>query len=492
MSTDNRPDVLILMTDQLNPHCLGYAGDPVIKTPNIDELAREGTSFNKAYTVCPVCMPARCSIISGLYPHNHGFWTNFTDHVFPTELGSMFRDIRHAGYRTAHVGKSHWFNLPWGDDYADRLDYYSTIGIEHAVEIPGPYMTPFCKSAYSEHLQSVGLWDAYARDIAMRLEKGQYVLAPSPLPPDEHNDSLVGRKAIEFIENCPTDHRFCLHASFPGPHSPLDAPGEYADLFDPKTIELPPNIPDVVKSGANEYSRDEMKRMRANYYGKIALIDHWCGKIIDTLKRRGTWDNTLVIFTADHGEHMGAHGRLGKCHFNDESARIPMILRWPGRVRTGQSTPALAEVIDIYPTILDAIGGTPSFGRFGTSLLPVASGETDSVHDAVFSEISGGKKGMRYMVRTPQHKWWISPGQEHLYDMDSDPYEMTNLAERGDCRDLPRDMRQRLSDFLVTSQYDWAHDYIPLFGRARIAMGSEEVHAEKFVELFEKLHQDAR
>ena len=486
MATTDRPDVLILMTDQFNPRCAGYAGDPVIHTPNIDSLAVEGVSFDCAYTVCPVCMPARGSFISGLYPHNHGFWTNFLGMEFPREEGAMFRDIRDAGYCTAHVGKSHWFNPEWGADFDDHADYYRAVGFEHFVDIPGVYMTPFHKSVYSKHLQAIGLWDAYVEDLSSRFAHGHYLVKPSPLPPDEHNDSLVGRKAIEFIEHAATDRPFCLHASFPGPHTPMDAPGEYATMHDPADVPEPPNVPDVVTCGKEEpYTRDDMRRMRANYYGKITLIDHWIGRIVDALKARGTWDNTLVVFTADHGEHMGAFGRLGKGRFNDESARIPLVVRWPGRIAPGQRTQALAELIDVYATMVDAAGGRVSSGRFGASLLPVATGHADSVHDAVFSEIASKP---RYMVRTDRYKWSLEAGREHLFDMANDPFELTDLGQSKAHADLRRSMQERLGAFLASTQVDRARDYVPLFPRVRAAAGREQLETEHFVELFRRLH----
>jgi len=162
--SSNRPDVLILLTDQLSPRTLGCAGDPVVKTPHIDSLASEGVYFSAAYSVCPVCMPARDSLISGLYPHNHGFWFNYTEPIFPAELATIFKNIRNAGYLTAQIGKFHHFNPPWGGDFADYGDYYHALGFEFAEETTGPYMTPFHKAEYTRYLQKEGLLDAYLRD----------------------------------------------------------------------------------------------------------------------------------------------------------------------------------------------------------------------------------------------------------------------------------------------------------------------------------------
>jgi len=456
-----QPDILILMTDQHNPYCLGCAGDALIWTPNIDALAAEGGFFNHAYTVCPVCMPARCSAVSGLYPHNHGFWMNFTEPPFPVERITFFRDLRAAGYRTAHVGKSHWFTPSFGQHYRAFDAYYEAIGLDHWVEIPGPYMTPFHPSAYSDHLRERGMLDEYIRSMANDMAQGQHeAVYTSVAPPEDHNDGMVGREAIAFIEGCAADEPFVLHASFPGPHTPLDAPGAYADMYNPADIILPANVPE------GEY--DAARKRRANYYGKISHIDHWVGRIVEAIRKRGTWENTLVVFFADHGDYMGAHGRYGKCGFEDESARVPLILRWPGHVPAGARVDALADILDVYPTLVGAAGGSVSPHRFGQNLLPAATCRVDQVHDAVFSEI--GTKAPAYMVRTPRYKWFTS-GPSHrafLYDMENDPKETENLAALLEHKATVSAIRDQLRTFLMDTQVNFASTYRQLFRRVGV------------------------
>ena len=330
-------------------------------------------------------MPARCSIVSGLYPHNHGYWMNFTEPPFPVEQIRLFQDLRTAGYRTGHVGKSHWFTPPFGQHYRAFDAYFEAIGLDHWVEIPGP-------------------------------------------------------------------------------HTPLDAPGEYAEMYNPTAIILPVNVPE------NEH--DAARKRRANYYGKISHIDYWIGQIIDTIRKRGTWENTLVLFFADHGDYMGAHGRYGKCGFEDESARVPLILRWPDQVPADTRVDALVGILDIYPTLVGAAGGAVSPHRFGQDLLPVATGRAEQVHDAVFSEI--GSKVPAYMVRTPQYKWFTQ-GPSHrmfLYDMESDPQEMEDLATAPEHKATVSVMRDRLCTFLMDTQVNFASTYRPLFNRVGVNPGT--------------------
>jgi arylsulfatase A-like enzyme len=206
VQTETRPaDILILMCDQLNPHMVGYAGDPLAPTPNIDRLAAAGTVFTNAYTVSPVCMPSRASFISALYPHNHGLWSNMTDYFFPTKQAGLFRDLKAAGYSTAQIGKFHYFLPPWGDDLRDYQDYYEQLGLDYAEEVTEPNHTPFYQSAYSDHLKANGLYERYLGDIAERFQNGDFSVSPAPIPSADHPDSFTARRAIDYIERHPLD-----------------------------------------------------------------------------------------------------------------------------------------------------------------------------------------------------------------------------------------------------------------------------------------------
>ena len=239
MAGNEKPDVLILMTDQWNPRMLGCAGYEQIRTPHLDALAAAGVMFNAAYTQSPVCMTARGSLASGLYPHNHGFWTNFTGRKFPADQITMFRDIQSAGYSTAKIGKYHYFNPEWGESHADYRAYYDQLGLDWAQELPTPYMGPYLCNEYTEHLRDRGLLDAYLQDIAHRFEVGDFgVVSPSPLPPEDHPDGYIARQSIKYIQRCPKDKPMFLFVSLPGPHSPFDAPRPYDTMYAPEDTVL--------------------------------------------------------------------------------------------------------------------------------------------------------------------------------------------------------------------------------------------------------------
>ncbi|HYF38000.1 MAG TPA: sulfatase-like hydrolase/transferase, partial [Prosthecobacter sp.] len=350
-AADRKPDVLVILTDQWSPRYLSWE-NPEVRTPNLDAIARDGMIFDACYTTSPVCMPARISLINGLYPHNagHSVWSNVSDYYTPPEAAPMFRDIQRAGYTTAQIGKLHWGSgTGWQKDFTTLADYYRALGLDHVLSGAGPIDSPKDRSDYALHLKKLGLLDAVAADMRERYVKSQYAPRPSLVKPEDYHDSFTTGAAVEFIRQQPKDKPLCLVVSLHSPHPPLDAPGEFATMFDPVKLTLPANIPNKYLRDGQALDHAETKQMLANYLGKIALVDHCLGRLVEVMKARGSWDDTLFMLTADHGEMMGAHGRMSKGRFYDESVRVPMVVRWPGHVKTGR-TAALAQMMDVYPT----------------------------------------------------------------------------------------------------------------------------------------------
>jgi choline-sulfatase len=346
-------------------------------------------------------------------------------------------------------------------------------------------MGPYLRNEYTEHLRERGLLDAYLQDIAHRFEVGDFdVISPSPLLPEDHPDGYIARKSIEYIQRCPKDQPMFLFVSLPGPHSPFDAPRPYDTMYAPEDMVLAPNVPKKIR----DFDRDHVRRMQANYFGKLAALDDWVGRIVETMQARGTWDDAFVVFMADHGEYMGSHGRKGKGGFEEESACVPLIMRWPGHIPAGQKTDALVELIDVYPTIVDAIGGVMSPDRFGCSVLPLVTGQVKTVHDAVFSEI--GRRPLNYMVRTPEYKWFVRNGREALFDMWSDPYEQEDLISSGSHRAIVQEMHERLRHFLMDKQVNYSATYQSLFTRIGLLEERREGMAERLLERFRDLHRE--
>jgi len=483
------PDVLVILADQWNPRCLGSAGDTAVRTPTLDSLAAEGMVFDNCYTPCPVCMPARCALLSGLYPHNLGVFGNSGDYCLPPELGRMFQDVKTAGHTTAQIGKLHWSGGPACRERFGTVEaFHKALGLDYCLDLPSPASTPGGSGPYQDHLRRIGRLDAYCRDMADRWALGSYVPRPSAVEPEDHNDTFIAGAAVEFLDRQPAGKPYCLVVSFPGPHPPLDAPGRYATMVPPESIELPVNVPDETSYEGTDFDRRKLAEARADYYGKMALIDDNIGRLFDAVGRRGTWHNTLVIFSSDHGEMMGAHGRFSKGRFYEESARVPLIMRWPGKIEAGTRTPALVQSFDVYPTVVEAAGGELSAGHFARSLLPIALGRAKSVREAVFSEIANGSN-FNYMVRTPRYAWWIHRGDESLFDMTVDQYQLNNLIDSDDHRSVLDDIYRRHLAYFKSTQFNFAANSQPKKVRMKeLGGGDTENLGDRLYEIFRKKH----
>ena len=459
---NKKPDVLVILVDQWTPQTLGVAGDPDVKTPNLDMLAtKDGILFDACYTSCPVCVPARAGLISGLYPHNTRLWRNANEFYLTPADAPMFLDMKDAGYTTAQIGKLHWnTGSLFQREFSNIDEYRKALGLDYALPLPTPYSSADDKGPYGEHLKNIGKTDEYRTDMKDRLKNDQYLVRQSVVESKDYNDVFVADKAVEYLRSLNNDNPYCLVVSFPSPHVPLDTPGEYAAMYKPEKMHLYDNV-EAFQYDGKEYTLERLKEMRAMYLGKITLLDDCVGKLIKELKDRGTYDNTLILFTADHGELMGSHGFLGKGRFWEESARVPLIAHWPGKVKNpGRRIKAPVQMFDIYATIVDAAGGTVSSG-FSKSFLPVVRGDAEKSRDAAFTEYSKGVT-FDYMVRTEQFKYWTEGRKkEHLFDIKNDPYEMNDLAGSPAHQEMLADMRARLNEFVLNTHLDYAVNYKP-------------------------------
>lgn len=475
LPAQTRPsDVLILLTDQWNPRYLSW-DNPQVRTPHLDSLAREGLIFDACYTTSPVCVPARISLITGLYPHNHGHavWGNPNGYHLPPWAAPLFRDVQQAGYSTAQIGKLHWFGGPsWQSEFSNLEDYHRAMGLDFVFDVSGPVDSQKAKDPYANHLRQLGVLDAVAADLRQRYLHWEYEPRASLVKPEDYHDGFVTSAAASFIRRHPRESPMFLVVSLHSPHPPLDAPGEFAKMFDPDSLDLPPNVPESFERNGRTIERAELRRMLANYLGEIAFVDHCAGRLIEAMKERGTWADALVVFTADHGEMMGAHSALTKGRFWEESARVPLVMRWPGRVRPGR-TDALAQMMDIYPTVVEAIGGQVAPGRFATSLLPVAEGKKESVRELVISEI-GNKPPLGMMVREGRVKWWCDRRSEFLFDLESDPWEQANLAPEPAHQETLHHMRHLMLEALRSTQVNFAEGSKSKVQRMREAQNGTE------------------
>jgi len=468
-----QPDVLVIIADQWSPRYVSWDNREV-RTPHLDRIAHEGMIFDACYTPSPVCMPARVSLLTGLYPHNggHGLWGNAAAYCPAPENAPMFRDIRGAGLTTAQIGKTHWTaGIGWRQQFKSSGEFFESLGLDYVADISGPPDSTKGRDPYSRQLEKLGLLKTVADDLHHRYVNGEFEARASVVKTEDYHDSFTTGLAIEFIRAQPRDKPLCMVVSLHSPHPPLDAPGEYASMYDPEKLTLPANVPETYLRDGNILDHAETRRMLANYLGKMALVDDCVGWLAEAMKTRGTWDNTLVIFTADHGEMMGAHGYLTKGRFYEESVRVPLIMRWPGHIQSGRSQ-APVQMMDVYPTVVDAVGGELTLGRFAKSLLPIATGNAKRVRPIAVSEI-GDKVPLRMMARDDRFKYWVDESREYLFDLESDPLELRNLAEEPQHLETLRQMQQKLLTHLRSTQVNAAAGYKSKVQRLREADSKE-------------------
>jgi choline-sulfatase len=451
------------MTDQQRADSLGCAGHPVVRTPNIDRLAAEGMRFTQATTASPICMPARASFATGIYPHNHGIWRNTGE--LREENETFFQHLKRAGYFTAAIGKSHYYDpRKDGRHVREREPWMRSRGFDVVHETTGAQATIHMESHVTDHWKRKGMWQSIAADYRRRELPGELILDPSPAGVDDYIDSYVGNEAERFIDSYDRAAPLCLFVGFPGPHEPFDAPGPYATMYRPD--DAPPPIPAptareklperVHQMWAFERwpraTLDRTPEVRASYYGKITLIDHWVGRIVGAFERKGFFGETLVIFLSDHGEMLGDHGRLKKSTFHESSIRIPLILRWPTHVCAHAVSGALAEIVDLFPTLLEAAECPP--GRcFGRSLWPVLADPDAPLRNFQLAEVDYG--GRQFMVRSSRHKLAVDSRSRAymLYDLAEDPDEQRNLAVEPAARRVKLELRRALTERLEETGY---------------------------------------
>jgi len=459
----SRPHILFLFPDQLRADHLACAGHPAIRTPNIDRLAAEGVRFASAYTTSPLCTPTRHTLARGLYPHNSNCWMD--PDCLDAGADTYMKRLQVAGFRTAMIGKAHFY---WqeGVDLKPYEPYMHALGFDDLYEAGGTWSNIGVETVYTDYLKERGLADVfdryYSRLDRMSDVERRFLAEPGPLPPEHVIDSWIGRKACDYVRSYDDDRPSFLFVGFQGPHEPFDAPGRYATMYDPADMpdpieELP--FGDWLPDRCRRYHRyaqyfqpgdpRRIKEIRANYCGKISLIDDQIGAILAAYEERGWLDNTVVILSSDHGDALGDHNRISKSMFFESMCHVPLTLRLPGGPAE-KVVDGLVEVVDLYPTLLELAGSEIPRFHDGLSLLPLARGEVDSVRDDVLGEVH-----VQTMIRTRTAKYVADRSGDslQLFDLEADPLEQTNLVGHPDYADLERDMRDRLLRRLLSSTY---------------------------------------
>ncbi|MEJ7831834.1 MAG: sulfatase-like hydrolase/transferase [Nocardioides sp.] len=447
-----RPNILLVMTDQQRWDAMSCVSD-WLRTPNIDRIAASGTRFSDAYTNSPVCVPARVSLATGRYPHNHGVWGN-QRYTLPPTTPTWMQALRGAGYATSVFGKTHLH--PHTGDLRDREHLVQAYGLDHVDEIAGPRATTHTRSHMTDRWEGAGVYKSYLRDLRDRFDNKAWVARPTPVPLEHYADVYVGQQSKARLQQHDPYVPWMCWASFGGPHEPWDAPEPYASMFDPASMPPPwERIPDTQERPQGRLDRKMAKgpafepgdvgRLRANYAGNMALIDDQIGELLAVLEERGELENTVIALVADHGEMNGDFGLLYKQNFLNPAVRVPFLVSAPGMVG-GATSAAPVELMDIGATLLELAGVEPIKGSHARSVVPVLQDPLAPHRDAALSEFAG-----EVMLATTEWKMSLNRHGEifQLFDLINDPRETRNLAALPEVADVEQELRRLALQRLV-------------------------------------------
>ena len=477
-----KPNVLLIMTDQQKATASHLYSNTFCETPSMERLAQEGVLFESAFTPHPLCAPARISLWTSQFPHSHGGRRNQT--LMPAGAIHTFQLWQEAGYHTGLIGKNHCFDRP--EDLA-LFDTWCDISrgdlIRDATSLETEWFRRL-KEVRAAH---------QSRVHSMMPQNPRFSYATSEAPLEDYLTGLITEQTIRFL----AAHRetpFALWVSFVDPHEPWMAPEQFAAMFPPEKIDLPPWREGEFDDRAPERNRvlyqmlgmaedalEDVYGLMAAYYGMVRFIDYSLGQILDALADLGLRDNTIVVFCSDHGDFMGEHRMQCKGGvFYDCLTRVPLIVSWPGQIPAGTRDESMVNLVDISPTLLQLQGLDVPRSMHGEGLPTITAAEP---RNATFSEYGAGgppfrmtdleklprpygrqtlmqslqwreAEGRRKMVRTREWKYVHDPmgDRDELYDLTNDPWELENVADEPAYREVISEMRLRLADWSMMTE----------------------------------------
>jgi arylsulfatase A-like enzyme len=441
---DKRPNVLVIHADQHRFDCLGIAGNKDVKTPNIDALARDGVVHVNCFSTFPLCTPARYSLLTGMFPHQHLGTTNQS--TIPRGLPSFPRILKDAGYRTACVGKMHY------------TPTYLDVGFETMLlaeqDGPGRY-----DDDYHRYLVEHGLLDVTdmqdqvleCRAKAPASYHENFGTSPSNLGEQHYSTTWIRDRALDIISQWRATGQM-LMVGFIKPHHPFDAPAPWNGMYNPESLSILPGWTNGVPTADNKFNPgffnnqtlapESLQRVMAQYYASISQIDACVGEMIKLLKRKGLYDDTLIIYTSDHGEFMGFHHMILKGNYMyDPLIKVPLVVKYPGSEHAGEVRDDLVSIVDITATIIDGAGCTIPRPLWDT-MQPLE----DSSRGIIFAEDGRGN----FMARTRSHKLLLCKDvASQFFDLNRDPQELTNLCGEASCQDEIKRIKAALFSWLA-------------------------------------------
>ena len=476
-----KPNILLITTDQHHYSAVGYMNN-ILKTPNIDRIANEGMCFERAYCPNPTCTPTRASIITGKYPSQHGAWSLGTK--LPETEPTIGNYLKKAGYSTALVGKAHFQPLHSTEEYSSiesypllqDLDYWRGFygpfyGFDHIELARNHTNEANVGQHYAAWMEDNGLtnWKDYFSVPTGNMPRQKNPIGCWDIPEEFHCNTWIAERSNALLDKYKdNDEPFLLWASFFDPHYPHIVPSPWDKMYSPDDITLPKTYPDehdhnppyfkkaleknpdfseyretgmfIHGLQSNIFDEMEMKHQTAVYYGMVSFMDKYIGKILDKLDELGLTDNTLVIFTTDHGDFLGHHGLRYKCVYHYEDLlRIPMAVRYPKVIPSGVRSDSLQSLVDYSPTVLSFCGLDIPRDMTGVNQKDVWTGQVDHLRKNVIIENRHEPTTMNMRTYVDhRYKLTVHCGREYgeMYDLENDPGEFNNLWDDPGYKDL--------------------------------------------------------
>jgi arylsulfatase A-like enzyme len=453
-------DILLLLTDQ-ERYDVSAPDGPAVETPSMDRLQREGVRFDSAYTPIGICSSARASLLTGLYPHNHGMLNNCHEpdairRNLSREHDTFGELLADAGYENSYAGKWHVGRDQRPEDFG-----FTTLARE------GPTAGT---DGFREYQRERGVHpDEIELEDPIYAEYGDddlLVSAKTPVPEEATLTYYLAEVTIERLEGLASGDRPFFHRTdFPGPHHPYVVPEPYASMYDPDEIERWGNYAEnfdgkpyvheqhVSYRGVEDFDWETWARAISNYFGFVTFVDRQIGRILDAMDRLGLADDTVVVHSADHGDFTGSHRQFNKGPMMyEEVYHVPMMVRWPSVVEGGRTVGEFVRLHDLMPTFCELGGVEPPANLDARSLVTLLEGDApDDWPESLFAEYHGEEFGLysQRMVRKGEYKLVYNAFDiDELYDLAADPDELQNLVDHPEHRETYRDMKAELGEWM--------------------------------------------
>lgn len=455
-------NVVVIVGDDHSYKVLGAYGNDIIRTPNLDQLAAQGARFTNAYASSPLCSASRQSILTGKYPHATGVNLLFTPFNDKTNY-TIAEHLQQADFATAMIGKQHLNTWIWSGLYKDGLPKFGFDTLIDNQEYRQWLEEKEVRSVPPE----VKTFDRKTHDLPEHIARMNAQTLPQAYYQQDAKGTFLTEAAIDFVDNNRED-RFFLWLAYNEPHAPFAFPVEYAGKYQAENMPLPEGSPEDdrwIPERFKGFTDEQKKGVIASYYTSVEFLDYNVGRVINALKERGLYDETLIVYLGDQGYLLNDHKRFEKHTMWKESIKAPLIVAGGDSLFNGEVYDALIEFVDVVPTINDALGLTAMDEVQGRSFFPLLTGEDYREKEFVFAEFLEDNKAMvanarwKYIFSTGKRDLGQgfatglgAPGITHrLYNLQEDPGETTNLAYHEDTNDMVDSLQQvMLQHFMQT------------------------------------------